>query len=56
MINHIGESSTSGHYNIVIFDEPFDEFILLDNSEIEYGVNIDEDMAQQSYVVSYTRI
>ena len=34
----------------------FDKFVLLDDSEIEYNVIIDEDMAQQSYVVSYTRI
>ena len=56
VINHIGEHSTSGHYNILIFDESDNKFILLDDSEITDDVNIDEDMAQQSYVATYTRI
>ena len=56
VINHIGESATSGHYNIVIFDEPLNQFILLDDSEITYNVTFDDDMVQQSYVVTYTRI
>ena len=56
VINHIGESSTSGHYNIVIFDEQLNKFILLDDSEITYNINIDKDMAEQSYVASYSRI
>ena len=56
VINHIGEQSTSGHYNILIFDEARNKFILLDDSEITDGVNIDEEMIQQSYVATYTRI
>ena len=56
VINHIGESATSGHYNIMIFDEPNEEFILLDDSVILHNVKIDMTMAKTSYVAAYTRI
>ena len=56
VINHIGERSTSGHYNIVIYDEANNKFILLDDSEIVDNVIIDNDMAEQSYVAAYKRI
>ena len=52
VINHIGEHSTSGHYNILIFDEAHDKFILMDDSEITDDVIIDDYMAQQSYVAT----
>ena len=56
VINHIGESANSGHYNIVIVDAAKNKLILLDDSEITENVHFDELMAQQSYVATYTRI
>ena len=56
VINHIGESSTSGHYNIVLFDEEHNKLILLDDSQITEDIVFDQDMAQNSYVATYTRI
>ena len=55
VINHIGELSNSGHYNIVFFDKHQNKFVLLDDCEITNDVNID-DMAKMSYVATYTRI
>ena len=56
VINHIGESANSGHYNIVIVDSENNKLILLDDSEMTEKVHFDEIMAQQSYVATYTRI
>ena len=55
VINHIGESSNSGHYNIVVFDKHRNNFILIDDCEIVDDVNI-EDTAKTSYVATYTRM
>ena len=55
-MGRVWQHSTSGHYNILIFDEAHNKFILLGDSEITDDVNIDDDMAQQSYVATYTRI
>ena len=55
VINHEGEASDSGHYNIVIFDKPKHKFILLDDIEITDNVDL-KDMVQMSYVATYIRI
>ena len=55
VINHIGETSTNGHYNILLNDPVNKQFILVDDTNIDYNVNIDivDDMC---YVVSYTKM
>ena len=52
VINHIGESTSSGHYNIMLVDRG--RFILVDDLEICYNPDL-EDMKRISYVVVYTR-
>ena len=55
IINHIGEASDSGHYTIIVHDEPQHKFILVDDTRITDCVKL-QDMVQMSYVVAYTRI
>ena len=55
VINHIGECSNSGHYNIVVFDKHHNKFVLIDDCEIVDDVNLD-DTAPMSYVATYTRM
>ena len=55
IINHVGEASDSGHYTIIIYDEPRHKFMLIDDTMITDGVKL-QDMVEMSYVVAYTRI
>ena len=54
VINHIGESSSSGHYNIMLVDKLTRRFILVDDLEISCNPVIDN-LNRISYVVVYTR-
>ena len=54
VINHIGESSTSGHYNILILDKNNQNFVLLDDLDISYNHRAD-DLDDTSYVAVYTK-
>ena len=52
VINHIGESSSSGHYNIMLADKLGSRFILVDDLEISYNAVLNDMI---SYVAVYTR-
>ena len=51
VINHIGEYTRSGHYNIVLFG---DQLTLLDDDVIS-NYNIKEDMNRLSYIFVYEK-
>ena len=55
VINHIGESSTSGHYNFLIPDKHNQNFILLDDLHISYDYKSD-DLDKILYVAVYTKL
>ena len=55
VINHIGESSTSGHYNILMLDKHNQNFILLDDLHISYN-HTSDDLDEISYVAVYTQL
>ena len=55
VINHIGEESTSGHYNILLADKHDSRFILVDDSEISYISDLNYTNAN-SYVILYTKL
>ena len=55
VINHEGEASDSGHYNIVIFDKPKHKYMLLNDIDITDNVNLN-DLVQMSFVATYIRI
>ena len=53
VINHIGEETNAGHYNIVIFDDEHKKFVLLDDTVIVNDVKINTYMNQSSYIFTY---
>ena len=55
VVNHIGENSTSGHYNILLADEQHNRFILVDDLKISNILDSDHFDAL-SYVVLYTKL
>ena len=54
VINHIGESSTSGHYNILLYNPPNKQSVLVDDTDIDYNASLDI-VNEICYVVSYTK-
>ena len=54
VINHMGENTSSGHYNISVIDVDYKSIILVDDLEIRRKPNTC-DMDNVSYVVVYTR-
>ena len=54
VVNDIGETTSSGHYNILLHDKNDNRFILVDVLEIRNNPVLDE-MNSISYVIVYTR-
>ena len=55
VINHMGDSLDSGHYNILLNGKLENKFILLDDSDICYNADISE-VNKVSYVVIYDKL
>ena len=55
IINHIGNSPDEWQYNILIYDQPKDSFVLLDDLYIDYDVDITPEMNCLSYILIYTK-
>ena len=55
IVNHIGISPTKGHYNVLLYDQIKDCFVLLDDLDISFAVNIDSEMSKLCYIVVYTK-
>jgi uncharacterized UBP type Zn finger protein len=53
VINHLGENTQSGHYNLVLFNSEAKKRILLDDSTISYIDDSQEEMKKMSYVCIY---
>ena len=53
VINHLGENTQSGHYNLVLFNSEAKKSILLDDSTISYIDDSQEEMKKVSYVCIY---
>ena len=54
VINHMGEDTGSGHYNILVVNEDQKSFMLVDDLEIS-RIPISNDMDDVSYVVVYVK-
>ena len=52
VINHIGEDTQSGHYNVMLFDKETEKCILLDDEIISYNETFKE-METTSYLYIY---
>jgi uncharacterized UBP type Zn finger protein len=54
VLNHNGEKTNSGHYNIILYDKENDKSVLLDDSLISI-LSDDQEMSDLSYIFIYTR-
>ena len=55
IVNHIGPSPTDGLYNVLLHDHMNDCFVLLDDLNISYAMNINSDIRKLCYIVVYTK-
>ena len=53
IINHIGASPDAGHYNIIVYNEKKDKYVLLDDLNIDLNCVIDDSMKKTHYLVTY---
>ena len=53
IINHIGASPDEGHYNIIVYNEKKDKYVLLDDLNIDLNCVIDDSMKKMHYLVTY---
>ena len=55
ILNHFGDSPEEGHYNILIYDEAKDSFVLADDLHVNQNVKISSDFQCASYIFVYTK-
>ena len=55
IVNHIGDTPTDGHYNVLIYDRIADSFVLLDDLNVSYNVGLSSKTSTLCYIVSYTK-
>ena len=54
-VNHIGSTPEEGHYNLLVFDEKNESFVLLDDQNVLFDVQITKEIRSSSYVLFYTK-
>ena len=55
IINHEGSTPASGHYTLAIYNQQTNSYIMLDDTETGYDLQMDERMSRLSYIVSYIK-
>ena len=45
----------SGHYTLAIYNQQTNSYIMLDDTETGYDLQMDEQMSKLSYIVSYIK-
>ena len=53
IVNHIGSSPNQGHYNLVLYDSQKDNYILLDDKNININFVIDDNIKRTHYLIMY---
>ena len=53
VINHIGEDTQSGHYNVIMFEAEAEKIVLLDDTSVSYIDQLEEEMKKTSYIFFY---
>ena len=56
MINHIGSRPSEGHYNVFVYNNTEDKYLVLDDATIEIDSEISADMEKLNYLVTYVKI
>ena len=55
VINHIGEHTKSGHYNMVLRDQVTSQFTLIGDYAVSKVENMNQEMNQMSYIFIYEK-
>ena len=55
VINHHGDHLRSGHYTSLVYDEKSNEFVLIDDDSLYTDFQLDKDMLEVSYLVTYIK-
>ena len=55
IVNHIGSSPNEGHYNMVLYNSQGDNYILLDDTNINIDYVIDDNMKMTHYLIMYQK-
>jgi uncharacterized UBP type Zn finger protein len=55
IVNHIGSSPDEGHYNVLIYDKINESFVLLDDLNACFDVDVTPEMQSLSYIVFYAK-
>ena len=55
IVNHIGSNPADGHYNLYIYDKITDSYVLLDDLNVSYNVELSSETSRLCYIVSYTK-
>ena len=56
IINHIGQTPKEGHYNMILYNQMKDSYVLLDDWNINLNYEIDDDMMKLQYLVTYIKV
>ena len=55
VVNHIGSTPTEGHYNMLLYNNLDDTFVMLDDTRIKYNCVMDVEMEKLQYLITYTK-
>ena len=55
VLNHIGNTPSSGHYTVTLYDDQTNLFMLLDDQSVTEHVNVPKDMYRLSYIACYVK-
>ena len=53
IVNHIGSSPNEGHYNLVLYNSQKNNYILLDDTNINIDFVINDEMRITHYLIMY---
>ena len=53
IVNHIGSSPNQGHYNLVLYNSHGENYILLDDENININFVIDDNIKRTHYLIMY---
>ena len=56
IINHIGETPNSGHYNCLLSENNENLYTLVDDENVTESVRLTENMSKTAYILSYAKL
>ena len=55
VVNHIGSSPKEGHYNMLLYNNHDDTFVMLDDTRIKFDCSMDVNMEKLQYLITYSK-